>query len=136
MQIRGTQWYTACGTYSTPLKGGERAQVQTVYGYRMSVQNKDIKELKELLEQLKSNGINARLKTSKHDHTGIPKGTPFLEVLDEKSAIALEEVLWEQGIELSKDRYKEYGLEYINRTARKLSPPVKKSFFVRLFRRR
>ena len=136
MQIKGTEWYTACGTKFAPIKGSERTQVKTLYGYRMPVSGRDEEEIKALVDQLKADGVEAKLKTSKHDHSGVPSGTPFLQVLDEKSAIALEKIFLESGITLETDRYKEYGLEYINRTPKPIAPAVKRSFFERLFGRK
>lgn len=137
MQIEGTEWYTACGTKFTPIEGSERTQVQTFYGYRMPVGGKKDSEVKDLIALLKSDGVHAKLKTSREDHSGIPKGTPYLQVLDEKSTIALEKLFMDQGIELPVDRYKEYGMEYINRTPKaELAPVVKKSFWDRLFGRK
>lgn len=134
MQIRGTEWYTAYGTHFEPIKGSERTKVQTVYGYRMPVEGRSDKEIKELMDLLKSDGVDAKLRTSKHEHSGIPAGTPFLQVLEEKSAIALEKIFLKQGIVLETDRYKEYGLEYINRTPKE-NVAAKKSFWDRLFGR-
>ena len=137
MKIKGTEWYTACGIKFTPIEGSERVELQKFYGYRIPVQDKNSKELNELITLLKTDNVNVKLKTSKHDHTGIPKGTPYLQVLDEKSAIALERIFLEQGITLSPDRYKEYGLKYINRTQNeKLNSSLKKSFLNCLFERK
>lgn len=136
MKIKGTNWYTACGTHFTPIEGSERTQVQTFYGYRMPVGEKTEKEIKEFMALLKSDGIDSKLKKSKHEHSGIPAGVPFLQVSDEESAIALEKVFLKSGIVLETDRYKEYGLEYINRTPKPVAPAVKKSFFERLFGRK
>ena len=136
MKIKGTQWYTACATKFTPIKGSERVQFQTLYGYRMSVKGRKKEEIKSLIDQLKADGVTAKLKVSKHEHSGIPAGTPFLQVLDEESAIALEKIFLKEGIVLETDRYKEYGMEYINRTPKQITPAVKKSFFDRLFGRK
>lgn len=136
MQIRGTEWYTASGTKFTPIEGSERTQVQTFYGYRMSVAGRKDSEVKELMALLKSDGVNAKLKISKHSHTGIPKGTPYLQVLDDESAIALEKIFLKDGIELPTDRYKEYGMEYINRTPKVVPQVVQRSFWDRLFGRK
>ncbi len=135
MQIKGTKWYTACGTKLEEIEGSERVFVKKIYGYRMPVGSKKDSEIKDLIDLLKSDGVHAKLRTSKNDHSGIPKGTPFLQVLDEESAIALEKLFMKQGIELPSDRYKEYGLEYINRTPKKMAPAVQKSFWKRFFGR-
>ena len=133
MKIRGTEWYTANAINFIPVEGGGR-KVQTLYGYRMPVSGKKDSETEELMALLKADGVeNIKLKTSKHDHSGIPKGTPFLEVLDEESVIALEQIFLKQGIELPTDRYKEYGLEYIKRQPTPL--PVKKSWLDRILGR-
>lgn len=132
MQIRGTEWYTALRTYSD-----EKGNQVSVYGYRMPVQGRDSRELKEFIALLKADGVDVKLRVSSNSHLGIPAGTPFIQVLDDESAIALEKIFLKQGIELPTDRYKEYGMEYINRTPKaELAPVVKKSFFDRLFGRK
>ena len=129
MKIKGTEWYTAyrisqlegssfcmpCGSNMTLVKGSERGMEQMFFGYRMPVHEKDSAEVKELMAILKSSGVNTKLRTSKRGHTGIPAGTPFLEVFDEESTIALEKIFLNRGVVLSPNRYKEYGLEHINR---------------------
>ena len=135
MKIEGTEWYTACGTI-LPDEGHEDKKEQVLYGYRMPLASKTPEEITNLIEQLKSEGVKVKLRTSEHEHTGIPKGTPFLQVLDEKSAISLEKSFLKKGITLEKDRYKEHGLEYINRTPKQITTVVRKSFFDRLFGRK
>lgn len=133
MQIKGTNWYTASGVTFTPTKeGGTRAK--TVYGYRLPLHDKSVNEMNELRDLLKSEGVTVKLKSSKNAHTGIPAGKPFFEVLDEKSVIALEKVFLQEGITLPPDRYKEYGLEHINRTSKTVSPALQ--FWSRLFGRK
>ena len=124
MQIKGTDWYTAAGR----LPSGEVS-----YGYRRSVKDLTATELTKLVHLLKSDGINTILRISQHDHRGVPAGTPMLEIFDEESILAFEGML-PKGV-LPADRYKEHGLEYINRPARKAKPPVPKSFWGRLFGR-
>ena len=136
MKIKGTEWYTATAYQGKQIKGSERSGVQVYYGYRMSVQGRTPKEINELKELLKADGVNTKLRSSKVNHTGIPAGTPFLEVLDEESVIALERIFLKEGIVLETDRYKEYGREYINRPPRQISPTLKRSFFDRLFERK
>ena len=132
MQIKGTEWYTAFCDPS--LKNGAS---KAVYGYRMPVQGKEEKELKKMIAFLKQDGVDVILRTSQNSHVAIPAGSPFIQVLDDESAIALEKIFLKQGIELPTDRYKEYGMEYINRTPKaELAPVVKKSFFDRLFGRK
>ena len=133
MKIKGTEWYTANGIRGTRIEGSERSAIQVLYGYRMPLKDRTTAEIIELRELLKSDGINTKLKTSKHEHTGIPAGVPFLEVLDEDSAIALEKTFLKQGIQLPTDRYKEYGLEYIKRTP---DPVVIKTIWDNLFGRK
>ena len=109
VEIKGTKWYTASATKFIPVEG-KGTKVCIVYGYRMPVEGRSEQELKNLMNQLPSDGINAKLRTSKNEHTGIPAGTPFLQVLDEDSILSLEEIFLKQGIELPMDRYKEYGI--------------------------
>ena len=136
MKIKGTEWYTASAYRGRQIEGSERSEILVSYGYRMPVQGRTSKEINELRELLKGDGVNTKLRSSKNSHTGIPAGNPFLEVLDEKSAIALEKIFLKRGVVLETDRYKEYGLEYINRTPKQVSPVVKRSFFDRLFGRK
>lgn len=131
MQIKGTEWYTAFCDPS--LKDGAS---KAVYGYRMPVLGKNAKELEKFMASLKAEGVDVVLRTSQNSHVAIPVGSPFIQVLDEKSAIALEKIFLKQGIELPQDRYKEYGLEYINRTPNKLDSLIKKSLWDRLFGRK
>ena len=131
MQIKGTDWYTAFCDPS--LKNGAS---KAVYGYRMPVQGQDRKEVEKLIVNLQKDGINVVLRTSQNSHVAIPAGSPFIQVLDEESAIALEQNLLKKGIKLQTDRYKEYGLEYINRThPKELESAVKKSLWARLLGR-
>lgn len=113
MQIKGTNWYTACRKPSwKPIPGSERVEVgHFIYGYRMPVGDRPSKEVNEYIKMLKDEyGVTAVLKKSKQAHTDIPAGTPYLTVWDEKSIIALEKMFLENGIELRPDRYKEYGM--------------------------
>ena len=138
MKIKGTEWYTACAVKL--VKKGNSAKVEGKYGYRLPVEGRSPEEIKEMQNLLKADGVSSSLKTSMKDHTGIPAGTVFIEVLDEKSATALEGIFLKQGIDLPADRYKEYGLEIINRPGRKvdleLDFGIKKSFLDRLLGRK
>ena len=142
MKIKGTEWYTAMGRKMEVKSFHDQDDDEstyvpvTLYGYRMPIQGRKPQDINDLRELLKADGVDTKLRSSKHNHTGIPAGTPFLEVLDEKSAIALEKIFLKEGIVLETDRYKEYGLEYINRTPKQVSPVVKRSFFDRLFGRK
>ena len=131
MQIRGTEWYTAFCDPS--LKNGAS---KAVYGYRMPVQGKDPKELEKMMSDLKKEGVSVILRTSQNTHVAIPAGSPFIQVLDEESAIALEKLFFKKGIELPTDRFKEYGMEYINRTPKQVPPVVQKTFWDRLLGRK
>ena len=136
MQINGTNWYTASGYHGEQIKGSERSMIRVWYGYCMPIQDKDEKETKSLMGILKADGVITKLKTSKHTHTGIPAGTPFLQVSDEESIIALEKIFLKQGIELSPDRYKEYGLDRILRPVKdSVAPVAKKSIWSKFFGR-
>ncbi len=144
MRIRGTDWYTAVGegreVKSFHNEDDDEPQTYvpvTYYGYRKSVQGKTQDEINAEIEDLKRNGVeHIKLRKSVHSHLGIPAGTPFLQIFDEQSAIALEKMLLKKGIELPADRYKEYGLGYINRTPKEISPAVKVSIWDRLFGRK
>ena len=136
MKIDGTEWYTASGYKSKQIEGSERSMIEVVYGYRMPVLSRSPKEISDLQNILKSDGVVAKLKTSKHDHTGIPAGTPFLQVLDEESAIALERLFLKSGINLAPDRFKEYGLEHIDRPKKEVSIVQKKGILNSLFGRK
>ena len=136
MKIEGTEWYTASGYKSKQIEGSERTMVGVLYGYRMPVLGRNPEEISDLQDVLKSDGIVAKLKTSEHDHTGIPAGTPFLQVLDEESAIALEKLFLKSGISLPPDRFKEYGLKQIDRPKKEMSVVQKKSIWGSLFGRK
>ena len=137
MKIKGTEWYTSREIKCTPIEGSDgRVYIQKLYGYRMPVPGRTTKELKELMTLLKSDGIDTKLMTEEGLETEIPAGTPFLQVSNEKSAIALENLFLKQGIVLKEDRYKEYGLKRINRPAKEVNPVVKKSFLGFFFGRR
>lgn len=129
-------WYTAEEITGTPIEGSERVLIGRRYGYRMPLEGKTPEEIEKLKNTLKSEGVEAELKISSEKYTGIPAGTQFLEVFDEKSAIALEVRFLKQGIKLLTDRFKEHGLEYINRTPKEVNPAVKKSIWDRLFGRK
>ena len=131
MQIRGTEWYTALRTYPD-----EKGNQVSVYGYRMPVQGRDSRELKEFIALLKADGVDIKLRVSPNSHLAIPVGTPFIQVLDNQSAIALEEIFLRQGVDLPADRFKEYGMEYINRTPKQVPQVVQKTFWDRLFGRK
>ena len=144
MKIRGTEWYTAVGEKQIEKSSHSESSDETptmvsiiFYGYRKPVQGKSLAEINTEINELKSKGVEQiKLRTSVHSYTGIPAGTQFLQVLDEKSAIALEKIFLEKGIDLPSDRYKEHGLGYINRTPKVIKPVVKKSIWSCLFGRK
>lgn len=140
MKIKGTDWYTAVDekrvikSFHDDDEESPTYVPVTYYGYRRSVQGKSETEIKAEIEDLKRKGIeHIKLKKSMHAYTGIPAGTFFLQVLDEDSVIALEKSLLKEGIDLPTDRYKEYGLKYINRPPSQEKTIPKLSIWKRLF---
>ena len=132
MKIKGTNWYTAFCDPS--LKNGAS---KAVYGYRMPVQGKKQEEIDKMIADLKKEGVRVVSRTSQNSHVAIPAGSPFIQVLDEESAIALEQIFLKKGIEVPTDRYKEYGMEYMKRgelsRPQKQHPPKTISFWAKLF---
>ena len=100
MEIKGTGWYTA-GVYDTD-KTGKPYFFPT---YRRSLEGMTLRD-KTLLMNL---GVLTKKRRSHRNHTGIPMGTPFLQVEDPQSVKKLEEY-WtkKQVIKLDPHRYDAY----------------------------
>ena len=103
MRIKGTsEWYTAA------LERHDPNQPELLLSYRRSLAGKSEEEIDKLQEDLFSEGVNTVLKSSRHNHTGIPAGTPYLQVEDEASVARLEHLWGKLGIELDPHRYDAY----------------------------
>lgn len=110
-KIKGTEWYTACVLQYTKIEGSERCQIAKLNGYRRSVKGMSAEEIKKQIETLKSIGVfceEGKPRTSPHNHTDMPRGTPFLQVSEPRSVANLEKSLVNMGIELPANRFDVY----------------------------
>ncbi len=103
MKIKGTDWYTAVTSKITPNG------LYTLLTYRRSLAGKSEREIEEMQQALAEEGVVTKVKSSRHNHTGIRAGTLFLQVADRDSVDKLERIWGERGIELDPHRYDEYS---------------------------
>jgi len=124
-KIKGSEWYTAAALKGKSIEGSERCTIGITYGYRRSLAGLPEKEIQAQQKVLSEYGIISKIKVSSNNHTDIPAGTPFLEVMDEKSVARLEHALSQKGIELPADRFDIYTKQT---PKRKLILPSNRSY--------
>jgi len=108
MKISGTEWYTAARSKLQSDSQDVGLPPPVFLTYRCSVENQTEEQIQAKQAELAAKGIKTKLKQSKYDHTGIPAGTPFLQIADEESVANIEKLWGLMGLELDAHRFDEY----------------------------